>query len=175
VVQGKVYTSLYRSEPAEAWKTIQANWPNYKSSMLIRLQKVRVDVLNLRANCALSTARVGHADAQKLRKDAAWCAKSLAQEGLPWPSAIATQIHASLAVDRGEYEAAANGFLRAAEQFDGCEMKLAASVARRRRGELLGGSEGDSIVEASNAVMRSEQIVSPAKFSRVYCPSIPHA
>jgi hypothetical protein len=52
-------------------------------------------------------------------------------------------------------------------------MQLYFAAVRHRRGELLGGDEGRSLVEASNALMAGQGIKNPARITAMYAPGFP--
>jgi hypothetical protein len=61
--------------------------------------------------------------------------------------------------------------LEAAEQRLGAvDMNLHRAVAQRRRGELIGGSEGQALIAASETWMRAEGIRSPERLAYVFAP-----
>lgn len=169
-IQGMAYCALYQGDPGRAWDTVRAAWPRYRASFLIRLQKVRIDILNLRANSALAAANAGHREASRLRRDAAWCADRLEREGLPWSDALSVLVRASLAASEGRTAAAIAGFEQAAARFESREMKVAAAVARRRRGELLAGDEGKRLVDEADRLLRDEQVLRPDLMALVHAP-----
>ena len=61
----------------------------------------------------------------------------------------------------------------AAEQFDRVDMKLYASVARRRLAELQNDDEGRELGRWANAWMASQQSKNPAAFTRMLAAGFP--
>jgi hypothetical protein len=51
-------------------------------------------------------------------------------------------------------------------------MKLFAAVARRRRGELVGGDEGAGLIAQATAWMESQNIRNPSRMSDMVVPPV---
>jgi eukaryotic-like serine/threonine-protein kinase len=62
---------------------------------------------------------------------------------------------------------------KATEAFTSADMFSHAAATRRRRGELLGGDEGQALVEESNAWMTSQGIQNPPRMTAMYAPGFP--
>ncbi|HKW02173.1 MAG TPA: hypothetical protein VJN96_20290, partial [Vicinamibacterales bacterium] len=54
--------------------------------------------------------------------------------------------------------------------FTGVDMRLCAAAARRRRGELLGGTEGRAAIAAVDAWMAANTIKNPARMTAMLAP-----
>jgi len=54
--------------------------------------------------------------------------------------------------------------------FERLEMALFAATARRRRGEIIGGEEGRSLVRASVACMIEQRIRNPERMAGMLAP-----
>ena len=79
-------------------------------------------------------------------------------------------VAAGVAVVRGDTGRAAELLRSAIAGLDEAEMALYAAVARRHYGELLGGDEGRSLVEASEAYMTAEGILDPKRICSTLIP-----
>ncbi len=103
-----------------------------------------------------TTARL---KAARLEKEATRCA-----------AASAALLRASLAAARGRPEDALGPLEAAAQGFDAAEMALHAACARRRKGQLLGGDEGQALIAAADEALRSQGIRAPARWAALYVP-----
>jgi hypothetical protein len=56
----------------------------------------------------------------------------------------------------------------AAEAFDANHMALYAAACRYRRGELLANDEGRALIDAAEALMRSETVKNPARMVEMF-------
>jgi len=83
---------------------------------------------------------------------------------------LALLVQAGAAATRGE-AARAQGRLESAEaRFMGADMPLHAAVARRRRGELMGGEAGGQLVAAADAWMSGQEIMNPTRMTQMLAP-----
>jgi hypothetical protein len=92
---------------------------------------------------------------------AARCARRLRREGARWAAPLAALLDAGVSAARDDTAGAVSDLERAEQGFAEVNMALHAAVARRRRGELVGGTEGAALVEAANAWMHAQGIVRP--------------
>jgi hypothetical protein len=53
------------------------------------------------------------------------------------------------------------------------DMRLFAAAARRRRGELIGGSEGRALIADADAVMGAQAILCPDRMTAILSPERP--
>src|SRR5262249_32517812 len=95
---------------------------------------------------------------------------NIEREKMAWADPIAQLIHAGIAMIRGDRKEA-TGLLTAAESgFVSTGMALHAAATQRRRGELIGGPQGDALVEAANAWMLDQNIKNPARMTDLLVP-----
>ncbi len=84
-----VHLDLYRSDPSRALARFESIWPRYEKSMLLRIRMTRIDLLEMRARCALAMAEKP-GDPGLFLKQAAEAAARLEKEGHAWATAHAT-------------------------------------------------------------------------------------
>lgn len=129
LAQGRVEAACRISE--EAYRT-------YRSDFLFRLRSVRIDLLDLRARCALTlAARRGDGS---LLKHAASCASALAREEGDWPAGLAATHRALLALHGGRLEEACDGLLEAHNCLTRSGMQFHAHAVQTRYAALVGRS-----------------------------------
>ena len=88
----------------------------------------------------------------------------------PSTETLARMIRAGMYAARGDH-AVASAELDAAETaFLVVDMHLYAAVARRLRGVLKGGAEGDALVASADAWMTAQGIRNPARMAAMYGP-----
>ncbi|MCO6456930.1 MAG: protein kinase [Pirellulaceae bacterium] len=160
---------LYADRPQAAWERITDLWPDYRRSMLLRVQQVHVDILQSRARCALAASLVAP-QPEQLWQAALRDARKLNGERVPWASALAQLIRAAVAAARQDSPTASAGYRRAARMLDDVDMRLLAAAARRRCGEIVGGDEGQSLVAAANEWMSRQQIRNPDRLTAMILP-----
>jgi eukaryotic-like serine/threonine-protein kinase len=98
------------------------------------------------------------------------CIRRLRREKLPWANGLAQLLQAGVAVGRGQNEAAGALLRQAVDTFEAIGMDLYATVCRRRLGECLGGSDGQSLLEQADAWMTARGIRNPQRMANLYTP-----
>ena len=163
--------SLYRGRAGEALAAVDGEWPKYRRSLLPRIQLVRVQMTEVRARCALGAA-VGSADFHLRLREAGRGAESLDREGLGWSAAHAAMLRAGVAAVRGDRQDAAALYAAAAAAYAAADMALNATVARRRRGRLLGGGEGAALVVRADLDLAALGVRDPVRFTALLAPGV---
>jgi hypothetical protein len=165
----QVYIDLYSGDGTAALRDIAEQWPAYASSLLLRIQHVRIDVRQLHARSALAAA-VTAPDPRSLLSIAERDAHRLEREQVPWAQAHAAYVRAALAQARGNTSTALAQLARAASLYDAADMPLYAAATRRRLGESLGGEEGKALVAEADAWMTAQSIRNPPRMTAMYAP-----
>jgi hypothetical protein len=166
---------LYNGRGLDAWRWVNQKWTPLTQSLLLRIQAVRIESGYLRARSALAAAveqGPGDASRRALVKSAERDAAKLAREGAAWARALAQLIEAGASTLRGDSPRAVSRFERVEAAFRDIDMSLHAAVARRRRGELLGGSDGARLVQEADAWMTAQGIRNPARFAGMLAPGM---
>ncbi len=171
---GSLYIDLYAGDAAAAWRRITETEPLLQSSLLLRIQQVRADVLQHTGRCALAMAAVS-ADPGPLLRVAQKSARRLDRQQLPWTSALAQLIKAGAASVRGDAARAERLLADAALRFESVDMGLFAASARRHLGQLRGGDEGRKLVEEADAWMRTQTILNPSRMASCLAPGFAKA
>jgi len=83
---------------------------------------------------------------------------------------LAELLRAGLSAARGATDDAAARLRRAADGLDAADMAMWAAVARLRLGRILGGADGDALVEATMERFRIETVAEPAAFATMLVP-----
>ncbi len=159
--------ALYRGDPRGAFLEAAAHRERFLRSFIGRF--MLAGMLENEA-CGLAAAAAPHADTPAERKHIERLARRYAQRALSAKSAAGTgapgAVLACLNGDRAGAIAALR--LRLTEPL----APLAAEVTRRRLGELVGGDEGRSLLDAADRALRSGGVVNPARFTAAMVPGV---
>jgi hypothetical protein len=96
--------------------------------------------------------------------------RRLEREALPWITALAFLVAAAVANAEGDLPATCSHLRKGAERAHNADMVLHAWAARHRLGALLGGAEGLTLVEESEAAMRAKGIHAPERYVAMLLP-----
>jgi hypothetical protein len=168
----EAYCDLYDGRPAEAWERLLAAWPQIKRSGFLRHALLRTDVYTLRARISLALAHTGARDRSRLLRRAERDARRLAREGRPDAVATARLLRAGVAKTRGARELSLELLDDAIARYEKLEMVLQAAAAKRRKGELQGGSEGGALAAEAEASLRDRGIRNPSRWLALVAPSL---
>jgi tetratricopeptide (TPR) repeat protein len=163
---------LYRGEGLAAWEHVSREWPSYQGSLLLRVQQIRIDVLQLRARSALAAAACAVTPEPFLhcaRRDA----RLLGREKMPWAEALSFLIRAGIAAARGDRSAALPLLREAAARFEAVDMGIYAAAARHRLGQLLPGTQGQALVHQADTWMVNQKVVHPGRLTAMLAPGFP--
>jgi serine/threonine protein kinase len=164
-----MYLNLYRGDITNAWVRMDQIWPKYSGSMLLRIQLVRINLLELRARTAVAMAERAAERAiymQQAKQDA----QALEKEGQPWALAHACYVRAAIAACDEDSGHAIEHLKLAAKKYDAAEMPLRAQVLRYRLGELGEDAESRELRENAERWIRGRGIVSPVRWAGMYAP-----
>jgi eukaryotic-like serine/threonine-protein kinase len=160
---------LYVGNGREGLERTEKQWDALASSLLLRVQNIRVETQHLRARCVIAEAKAsGNLGMLDVATNAA---RKIAGERMPWALAIAQLISASVAVLRGD--ARAKDALLATEQaLTAADMHLYAAVTRYRRGQLIGGEQGDKLAAAARDELLGLGARSPERIADMVAPGL---
>lgn len=156
---------LYVDDPGAGWDHTERAAALMRSQHMMRFLPTRVEMLDLRARCALALApRVGAARRRSLLRCVRRAARAIAAEDAPWVAPFATMLRAGLAAHAGRDARAARAYADAAVGFDRLGMRMHAWAARHRATAL--GAEA----VPTDDWPALEGIVAPERIARVYAP-----
>jgi hypothetical protein len=171
---GRALLAIYRGAPVDAHAEILARWPALKRSLLLRVQTLRIALHDVHARaCVAAFAAEGERGAREkgiTRKTIAREIRALEREGTAWADANAQLARAGFLAVTGDRAAALREGEDAEQRFDGLHMPLVAAAARRQRGVLLRGREGDLLVGEGEERLRSHGVVNPPRFAALLAP-----
>jgi hypothetical protein len=160
---------LYVGDDTKALARFDSWKERIAKSLPLRVQVTRVRTRHARARAVLAVAS-GVGDRAKLLAEVVDDAESLEAEGPPWAAALATSLRAGVASIQNDQSRCLSLLEMAEDRFHQADMSLDALVARRRRGEIIGGTEGALLVAESDQWMTSRGIHNKAAFARVHAP-----
>ena len=172
VLLAECQLDLYAGDGAAALGRLQAAWPALRRSLLLRVQTIRVMILEQRARAALSAAASRTSARNELLAIAEGGTRRLERENLPWSSALGAMFRGGLAAARGDTIAAEKALARAEAQFEAIDMQLHAAACRRRRGELAQGGAGELLVREASARFAAEGARDPQRMAGLYLPAL---
>lgn len=167
---------LYTGEALAAWRRIQEHWSPFRWSLLdVASQTIVVESRHLHARSALAWAAASEGgrtskQQRQLLEQALRDARRIEREKMPWGNALALLIRASVASIRGDRDTAIQVLQSAEEGLEAVDMAGYAAAARRRRGELIGGDQGKSLVEAADSWMGSQGVKNPVRMTNMLAP-----
>jgi hypothetical protein len=152
-------------------------WPGLEAAGLLRIPIVRIDAHILRARTALALAtaaargsRAGQGSRADLLQDCRRYRDRLAKEKRPDTAGHALLLEAGEdATGRPPAETVAQ-LDAAIAKYESVGMRLWATYARHRKGEVIAGAAGAILCTDAQNVMREEQIKNPARWLDVVAP-----
>jgi hypothetical protein len=164
--------SLYSGERLAAPEPVRATWQAAARALDRFVQAGFVRGLDARGRRRLALAAQA-TDADERRghvRSAEEHARTIEREKTRWGDPLALLLRASAAASRGETEQAVVWLGSAESGLQAAEMALHAAVARRRRGELLGGETGRALVDSADAWMAGQSIRNPERMTAMLAP-----
>ena len=166
---------IYEGDGRGAHARVMAEWPALASSMLLRVQSLKITALSIRANAALAAAASytpGSPRERDMLRSAEKSGRDLAGEKMPWSDALAAMVRAAVVLRRGDHGEAIALLELAVRGFDQTDMALHASAARRRLGALVGGERGREHSRLGDSFMTSQLIKEPARLTALLAPAL---
>jgi hypothetical protein len=166
-----VYADLYEGCAHEALDRFDAAWPTLRRSLLPwRVTSIRLLCRSMRGRAALAVCAVSKRSRATLLRAVERDASAIDAEPVLSARPLATLLRAGAAHARGERDRAVALLRDAIDGFDGAEMALQATVCRRVLGSLVGGDEGRTLSDASEAWMAGQGVKNPARMTELVAP-----
>jgi serine/threonine protein kinase len=169
--------ALYSRSGIDAWKVINGSWSELKRSLILRIQTFRIESQFLLARSALAAAvqtdtGLPHGSSQKdLLRVAETQSQKLQREGTRYANALCLLSQACLAsIGRKEADFVTSLLAQAEAEFAANDMALHAAATRWRRGEIIGGEEGRSLITTADEWMRGQKIKNPLRIVEMLSP-----
>ncbi len=165
--------ALYQGDTGATLEYIQARWAALEHSQLLRVQFIRTEALQLRAQCALAAAAQGPYQRAERVKLVRAASKAIAADRMQWSQPLALLLDAGVTHINGHVEQSVALLDKAATAFDAADLSLYAIAARRRIGQLTGGATGTALLTDADASLRARAIADPVRFARMLVPGFP--
>ncbi len=162
------HIALYSRDSTAARRLLGEDWAAYARSVVKRIQLVKVEAGSFIARCALLVGTV-EGDEQMMRR-AAKQARKLCKQDFPMAGPLGQLVEAGIAASRDRRAVAIELLTEAERGFEAARMALHVEVARLRRGQLMGGAEGDELVARGLAWMRDQSIEAPFAMADLIAP-----
>ncbi len=163
------HIDLYRGDVIRAWARLDSIWADYDRALLLRIQHLRIQMLELRARTAIAAAERSQQPAPLLEM-AERDAGRLGREAQPWAAAHARYIKAAIAACREDVVSAAEELRIAGELYDSADMQLHSRLMHFRRGEILSDQESRDRRDAAEQWMREQGIAVPMRWAGMLAP-----
>ena len=168
---GEAESLLYTGAGSAAVRLIGERWDALRRSFLLRVQSVLIHSLFLRARAGIAVAGGAERRSSPDHLSSAEAdARRIERERTPWGDALARLLRAGIASVRGDRTAALDYASAAERELSVADMALHAAAARRRRGQLEPGKDGDALVAAADGWMASQGIRKPAGMAAMLAP-----
>jgi eukaryotic-like serine/threonine-protein kinase len=173
LLYAKTLVDLYDGQPARAYARLVETHRAVRGSLLLHDRSVRMFWGYLVAGAAAGTAARDPAAAPRLLRIVEKRARALERDGSAAFAAMSHMHRAAAAAIRGKRDAAVDHLTTAIAQFDRSDMKLFAAVARRRIGQLVGGTRGAELVAEADAHLVARRVRVPDRATNCLAPGFP--
>ncbi len=109
----------------------------------------------------------------RLLQKAENCAKTIDERQMAWADPLAQLLRAGEANLRHDRTTAIQFLADAEAGLDAAGMLMYSAAARRQRGRLIGGEEGQGLVAVADAFMGGEGVVAPGRIAAMLVPGFP--
>ncbi|WP_417731785.1 serine/threonine-protein kinase PknK [Rosistilla oblonga] len=166
-LMANTYIDLYCGNGVDAWNRYEQQWPQLRASNLLHLQTIRMFNLQLRGRATLAAVmqpgnrfawNEANAMLARVERDACKIIKSK----MPYCIPHGKHLLAGVAAARGNGEAA-SGLLEEAERgYASVDMQMFAAAIRWRRGQQIGGEQGDELIRTAQQTMQAQKVQNPS-------------
>ena len=168
----RTWAALHAGDGEEAVRLLEALWPRLLASGIFRMHVFQARLLQLRGAASLmaaAQAAAGSARRRALLGRARRDGLDLVKIGLPLSAALGAMLQAGAAAIDADPAAAA--LLEAAEaSLRAQDLTPFAAATRRRRGQLLGGAAGQTLIADADAWLRTKGARTPARIAAMLLP-----
>ncbi len=168
-LESRIELALFEDRGPQAIEQYADDFDRLASSLLVRIQIVRVISTWLRGRLALAAAEVGH-DRDANLALARRCGKSIAREDARYSAVWSSLLAGGIAMQEGDEKGAAAALATAAEAARAQQMAHCQAAADYRRGLLIGGDTGAALVRAAEQSMRGKGVVATDRRAQIIAP-----
>jgi serine/threonine protein kinase len=169
-VLAQAQIDLYEGKPRVAFARVVDRWDALQKAFLLRVQFIRIKMLELRGRAALAVAAAAPADAAVHTKEGDRCAGEIEEEETRWGAPLAKMLRAGACALRGEIDEARRLFAAAEREFASEEMALHVAIARARHAELFTGEASLLLRAAAITWMQEQGIADPERLTTMIAP-----
>jgi hypothetical protein len=164
--------ALYSGERTLTPERVGAQWRPSARALDRFVQVGFIRGLDQRARRRLAAAAESQNPSEQdaLLRGAERHARTILHERTRWGDPLAFLLQAGAAAARGKTEQALALLSSAEVGFTGADMALYVAAAQRRRGQLMGGDGGRSLVNTANAWMTAQGIKNPERMTTMLAP-----
>ncbi len=170
MLRAAVQIQLYSGTGATARGELGDQLERSKRSLLLRVPPLRAEYEFLLGRLALAEAEAERGAARSRHRQAVAAAGRLERLGLPQARVAAALLRAAVAHQRGDHQGAVAELLQAEATAGHHRLSLLETAARRRRGQLVGGTAGIELIEEADRWATEQEIRAPAKIARMLAP-----
>jgi eukaryotic-like serine/threonine-protein kinase len=161
-ILAKCNALLYQN--SSPYKFLESKWTALKRSQLLRIQLVNLEALHLRARAALKEGQVRFATKY---------AKKILKARAHWASPMAHLILAGVAMTEGNKKQSIQLLLKVREEASENHMNQYTMVANWQLGRLIGGQEGQVLINKAEAWAAEQGVKNWPALARMYGPGFP--
>ncbi len=170
VLLSQVDQCLYAGDSVGAGELLDREWPTIRTAPNARIPIARLDMQFLRARVALARA-VADVDREANLARARRLARRMTDR-FPHAGAFRGQILAGADRLGGDAGSALSRAEEAEAGYRAADMSVHAAVIRMARGQLLGGDEGQALLDAGRDEMTRVGVIRPGRIAAVYAPGL---
>jgi len=169
-----VEIALYAGDGQAAWGHVERHWPALRRSLLLRVQRIRIEALFIRGRSAMAASMMTSDDHHRgaLLAVARKTIRQLRRHDAPHATAMADLLATGLGTVNPNVARNDVAMLleNTALAFAQEEMALHVAAARRRLGEISGGARGSALVSGADAWMNAHGIQNPERMTLMLAP-----
>ena len=173
---GRIEVALYAGDVDEAEADLEENRPRFEKSLLTHIGRLRCEYRHILGRVALARGALSvEANERKAQiKITRKMSQYLKKETLPFAEPFALLLDCGAAHLEGQRERTVLLMKKAVAKLEESETRLYAAAAKRRLGTLLGGEEGQALIETADAWMAGQGVVRPDRMSAMLVPGWSH-
>lgn len=170
-----VHSYLYERQGHTAYRHLHDEMPKAGKVLVRLVPSLRMQDTDLRARCAIAAAQGDPRRRSELLREAERHAQALDKEQAIWAEGLGAMVRAGAAAVRGaaHKDEALRALAHAEKRLLAGDRLLHTQAVRYRRGQLLGGAQGQALLSESQAWMQQQGIVQPARMVAMLLPGFP--